>query len=195
MYWSQVVKPHLLTLICLACLVTVTVNNCFFVCFFYPIYEYLFDYFCFISLAINPSLQTCTVVPLLIHRAHPAHFKECEKWVQKSNLTKGCLESMGEALLCKGLMVCWEKGLYISALLDVLCSCWTAYGGGWQERWDKYMVSCELNRGASSKVWSTSCSMCLCEMIHEWPDVLYLKRFVPKACCRTYVKNQCVLVA
>lgn len=30
----------------------------------------------------------------LIHRAHPVYFKECEEWVQKSNLTKGCQESM-----------------------------------------------------------------------------------------------------
>lgn len=105
-----------------------------------------------------------------IHRVHPIHFKECEKWVLKSNLTKGGLESMGDALLCKGLMVCSDWGLYISAFWDLLCSCWTAQGERLQG-WHKNTVSCEPNHGPNSKVCSTAYSMCLCEMIHEWHAV------------------------
>ncbi len=98
---------HLLAFICLACLVTVK-SYCERV--FFSVFSFFFQWS-----STHHLEHTVRCSSLLIHRAHTIHFKECEEWVQKSNLTKGCHDSMGEALLCKGLMVCSERGLYISA--------------------------------------------------------------------------------
>lgn len=80
---------------------------------------------------------------LLIHRAHLVHFKECEKWVQKWNLTKGSLKPMGKASLCKRLIVCWDWGLCILCFLGFTLLILDPVER--HERWDKSTMSEEPN--------------------------------------------------
>lgn len=104
MWWSQeVVKPHLLTLICLARLVSV----------FFPFFIQFTGLYLIIYLSHHQPPIKNSSISLNMQRgafadlpSAPHTFLRSEKLVQKSNLTKGCLESMAEASLCRGLMVC-----------------------------------------------------------------------------------------
>lgn len=67
----------------------------------------------------------------------PSIFKESEKWVWNQTWQKAVWNGWARPRCAKGLMVCWERGLCISALLDLLGSCRTEHSSEWQERWDK----------------------------------------------------------
>lgn len=141
---------------------------------FYPIYKSLFDYLSFAPPATNKKQfnQSEHAAWCLCWSAKrtPHIFKEWEIGPEiKPDKRLSGIDGWGLPL--QGVNGLLREALNISALLDVLCSCWTARSEGWQERWDENMLSCELNCGPSSKTWSTwqMYSMCLCEVIHDWP--------------------------
>lgn len=172
MSWSREVdKPHLLTFMCSACIVAV--KSWAIACFFF--WSVYFIIFLFFHQLITSNAQ-CGAPHLLSRRAHPAHFKECEKWVQKSNLTKGSLESMGEASLCKGVNVFSRRRIVHFCFLGI------------------YFVVLDSRQGENDRRGEAKTWCHVNPIMHQlqkfeaqhpawrWPmsGPAYLKRFVPK---------------
>lgn len=158
------------------CQVPLVNINLFSSCFLFLFLSNLQCIWLFFFSFVPPATNITSSISLNMQRgafadlpSAPHTFLRSEKLVQKSNLTKGCLESIAEASLCRGLMVRWGRPWTFLLFWMYNCSCWTAGSEGWQERWDESMLSCELNCGPSSKTWSTWQMYGICEGIHDWP--------------------------